>query len=530
MRLKIGSRKSDLARVQAFMVGDALQQSNKNLEIEYDFRESLGDKNQADPLWQMPAKGVFTEDFYDGLCNGRWDLVVHSWKDLPVEERERTKIVATLPRADARDILIVPRKYIAKISESKELRVLSSSPRRQHNLKSFLSEVIPVLDLRVEFHDIRGNVQTRLRKLLSGEGDALVMAKAALDRMLLAEREEFSETRNFMHEVMQESNWMILPASINPAAAAQGALAIEISRERKDLEPILNKINCEETFTLVQSERSIHSMLGGGCHQKIGVNYYSHAEGNIISIRGETESGTALATFDILPKEELKKATFAKEYLEKTLVMANKSEAVHPSREGAENFWPNIKDKQQLFDRKRVEAELSLDDASAILITKINAMPPKFSAPKGVLLWSSGIQTWKKLAELGYWVNGTLDSLGESTLPRSLPWLESALDWVKFTHSQSPKREGIRNIATYSLEPKSKLEGDLRNYDRFFWMSGTQFTEALRHWPELREKEHNCGPGNTLQELRSILGEDREIGLFLSLDDWIQFQSRRRNS
>ena len=109
MRLVIASRKSDLARMQALKVGDALKKAHPHLEIHYHFRESLGDLNQVNPLWQMPEKGVFTEDFLTGLIVGEFDLVVHSWKDLPTEKREKTEVVATMKRADPRDLLLVRR-------------------------------------------------------------------------------------------------------------------------------------------------------------------------------------------------------------------------------------------------------------------------------------------------------------------------------------------------------------------------------------------------------------------------------------
>src|SRR5438132_8985366 len=107
MRLVLAARRSELARIQAIEVGDALRKANPQVTIEYSFHESLGDRNQNDPLWQMPEKGIFTQDFRVGLLSGEFDLVIHSWKDLAIEEQDETEIVATLPRADARDLLLV---------------------------------------------------------------------------------------------------------------------------------------------------------------------------------------------------------------------------------------------------------------------------------------------------------------------------------------------------------------------------------------------------------------------------------------
>jgi len=90
MRLTIAARKSDLARIQAYMVGDALQKNFSELEITYRFSSSLGDRNQHDPLWKMPEQGVFTQDFIRQLESGEVDMVVHSWKDLPTKTNAKT--------------------------------------------------------------------------------------------------------------------------------------------------------------------------------------------------------------------------------------------------------------------------------------------------------------------------------------------------------------------------------------------------------------------------------------------------------
>ncbi|MBC7371099.1 MAG: hydroxymethylbilane synthase, partial [Bdellovibrionaceae bacterium] len=166
MRLKISARKSDLARLQAYQVGNALKKKFAELEIQYNFRESLGDKNLTDPLWRMPEKGVFTEDFVQDLLDGNTDLVVHSWKDLPTAPRIGTQIVATMPRADQRDLLLFKKNDADKVRSSKHLKVFSSSPRRAYNLENFLKTHMPYGLRSVEFCNVRGNIQTRVRKMM----------------------------------------------------------------------------------------------------------------------------------------------------------------------------------------------------------------------------------------------------------------------------------------------------------------------------------------------------------------------------
>ena len=166
MRLKISARKSDLARLQAYTVGETLQKKIENLEIEYRFKESLGDINLHDPLWKIPEKGVFTEDFFGELISGETDMVVHSWKDLPTEGKSETFIAATLPRADQRDLLLFKKSSFASVKESRHLKVFSSSPRRSHNLTPFLKSHFPWGLDNVSFESVRGNIPTRIRKLL----------------------------------------------------------------------------------------------------------------------------------------------------------------------------------------------------------------------------------------------------------------------------------------------------------------------------------------------------------------------------
>src|SRR6266508_1649151 len=151
MRLVLAARRSELARIQAFQVGQALEKLNPQVNINYSFHESLGDRNQNDPLWQMPEKGVFTQDFREGLLRGDFDLVVHSWKDLAIEEDPETEIAATLPRADARDLLLVRKDRWPEVERTGVISILTSSPRRAYNLDSFLRETLPAKLRQVNF-------------------------------------------------------------------------------------------------------------------------------------------------------------------------------------------------------------------------------------------------------------------------------------------------------------------------------------------------------------------------------------------
>ncbi len=492
MRLKIGARQSDLARLQAYSVGDALEAKFPKLKIEYAFKASLGDKNLTNPLWKMPEKGVFTEDFIADLENGDVDMVVHSWKDLPTEHRESLEIAATLSRADLRDILFVRKDRVANLNG--RLRVYSSSPRRAHNLTDFLKTHLPFGIKAVEFVSVRGNVPTRFKKFLSDDVDAFVMAKAAMDRLLSVERAEFGEVQNVLREQITKCLWMVLPIKINPPAAAQGALAIEILKSRSDLKDTLALINHESTFACVEEERKVLRSYGGGCHQKIGVAVVQKNFGKLRSLKGLTDQGKTLSEWSLNQHKNWK---------------FKESE-----------IWPLDPKESQFFDRVPMLQSQNLIGGRGIWVAKSEALPESWELSLDQLVWTSGLDTWEKLAARGVWVNGSAEGLGEVE-DMQLGSLAPEAEWVKLSHSDAEDVSRFPMIANYKLIPKSNPP-DLKGKKCFYWMSGSSFREALKKYPEILDAYHACGPGNTYQFLRKMIGNDSRIGIFLSYDSWKQ--------
>ena len=550
MRVTIASRRSDLARIQAFQVGEALRVAHPQLEINYSFHESLGDKNLNDPLWKMPEKGVFTQDFRAGLLRGDFDLVVHSWKDLAIEVDPETEIVATLPRADARDLLLVRRDRWAEVQRAGVISILTSSPRRAYNLESFLREALPAKINELKFENVRGNVQTRVRKMLEQDVDGLIVAKAAIDRLLsarvseppaargphegipsgvqdaggpnLAAFDEFAETRSFLREALSQCLWMVLPLSANPSAPAQGALAIEISCKREDMRALVAPLNCADTYTAVEHERAILRGYGGGCHQKIGVSVVRREFGEVTFLRGLTDDGVVLDSRSIeTPGTALDRVT-------------------------REQLWPLDASEARLFDieriaidplslweRVRVRAEVSSkssapsplpspkgrgsEDFPSLWIAKADALPENWTIGDRQIVWTSGLQTWKRLAKRGIWVNGSAESLGEHEPTRIETIAGSEIQWLKLTHERGYEGD-MPTLATYRLVPR---DGglDLAGRRHFFWKSGSSFAYALSQNPWLKEMQHYCGPGNTQRILR-------EHGVapvvFLDHEQWLE--------
>lgn len=497
MQLVIASRKSDLARIQSYAVGDALKKKFPQLEITYEFRESLGDKNLNDPLWKMPEKGVFTEDFYQGLVSNKWDMVVHSWKDLPVETRPDTKIAATMPRADVRDVLLFKKSSLNK--KKKDLTIYTSSPRRIYNLGACLRELLP-LKAQIKFESVRGNVQTRVRKLLESDADGLILAKAGLDRLLSADRFEFSETQVFLRKALQELHWMVLPVSLNPTAAAQGALAIEIATGRADIEDLLKEIHCEHTFQNVQAERTQLKEWGGGCHQKIGINVFSRDYGTVVIAKGQRDTGEIIDILSLSSQVEPVRGTFQK----------------------------NVKDSTW-FERQTVAPSDVYKSCNAHWVARAVALPKEVSFdPDTTLLWVSGVETWKRLAERGLWVHGTSDSMGEQEDPYIKLLDSRSRKWCKWTHSEGESFPLGPLVSTYKLVPKAKVPVLKEDVENFYWMSGSSFEAAIKTYPWLLNKTHWSGPGNTFKRIQSLLENQRAKGsarIALNLEQWQKLDS-----
>ncbi|HEY3103029.1 MAG TPA: hypothetical protein VGJ69_05525 [Pyrinomonadaceae bacterium] len=494
MRVILAARRSELARIQAFQVGRALQVTHPQITLEYSFHESLGDKNQNDPLWQMPEKGVFTQDLREGLLAGHYDLAVHSWKDLAIEADGETEIAATLPRADMRDLLLVRRDRWEEVKQKRRITILTSSPRRSYNLDSFLRVALPTQIDELIFEPVRGNVPTRVRKMWNPGADGLIVAKAALDRLLEAPEDEFAPTQAELRKALSQCRWMVLPLRANPSAPAQGALAVEIKIGRPEFREALSSLNCRDAFESAARERQILSSYGGGCHQKIGASVLRRLYGEITFLRGLTDGGIVLSDCRLAPARP------------------------RPPKMSRELMWPLKTSDAYWFKRARLPATIP---DSPLWIAKADALPDNASISDSQIVWTSGLKTWERLAQRGVWVNGCAEGLGEQETPRIKTLVGDDVQWLKLTHADAPAENGMQTLPTYRLIAKENgpsLDG--KQY--FFWASGSSFERALQLHPWLKSMMHFCGPGNTQMTLQR---RGIEPHIFLDHEQWLEEMS-----
>jgi hydroxymethylbilane synthase len=241
--IRIGSRGSALARWQADHIAAELRDRGHQVSIE--ILVTTGDRVQHAPFMQVGTKGMFTKEIEEALADERIDLAVHSLKDLPTELAEEFVIAAIPKRADARDAFVsVRHKSFAELPPGAV--VGTSSLRRQAQLRVLRSD----LDIR----ELRGNVDTRLRKLHEGQSDAIILAAAGLDRLGLSA------------DVKQ----LFSPQQMCPAAG-QGALAIECRTKDDATRALVSTLDDDATHFAVQVERAALAALGGGCHLPVGV-------------------------------------------------------------------------------------------------------------------------------------------------------------------------------------------------------------------------------------------------------------------
>ena len=255
-RLRIGTRGSSLALAQASQVEQALRAAWPGLETELVILRTKGDQVQDRPLSQVGQKGVFVSEFETALLEGRIDLAVHSGKDLPARLADGLDILAVLPRADARDVLVLPRRGAWENDgcEDAALQAFAALPegavigtgslRRQLYGKRLCPQA--------SFRLIRGNVDSRLKKLESGGYDGIILAKAGLDRLGITERER----ERFLFLPIPECRFL--------PAACQGIIAVE-GRCQDDFLRLAAAVDDRLTRIAFETERRALFNFGADC-------------------------------------------------------------------------------------------------------------------------------------------------------------------------------------------------------------------------------------------------------------------------
>lgn len=256
-RIILGSRGSELARAQTAMAAAALRQTWPELEIEARIIKTLGDTRGAatiDP--GMGRKGLFTGEIEHALSAGEIDVAVHSAKDLPSLATPGLELCSVLPRGVVDDVLV--RKVSGGLQPLQPRAIVATgSVRREHQLR-WKHPGIQIVDLR-------GNVPTRLRNLVTNSWDAIVLARAGVERLgyRVSDGQFDFEGRQLYAEVLPFEHFV--------PAGGQGVIALQVRNNDQRAREIIDRVNHLETYSCLRAEREFLRLLAGDCNSPVGV-------------------------------------------------------------------------------------------------------------------------------------------------------------------------------------------------------------------------------------------------------------------
>lgn len=255
-KLRVGTRKSKLSLKQTDMALQALKGAHPTLETEIVPFHTRGDKILDKPLWEIgnSGKGLFASEFEEMILHDEIDIAIHSGKDLPLFLAEGLEIIGVLERDDPRDVLVMP-----KGRRPEEVKIIGTGSLRRQQCAA---KIFPWAECKL----IRGNIHTRLQKLMNGCFDAIILAKAGLDRMGITEADGYT--------------FRVLSTEEFLPAACQGIIVAE---GRPELAELAGKMTHEETKWVFETEREVLMLLNADCSEPAAA--FAELEGGNIRLR-----------------------------------------------------------------------------------------------------------------------------------------------------------------------------------------------------------------------------------------------------
>lgn len=299
--IRIGTRGSKLALRQALLVQEAMEQADSGIKTELVVVHTKGDKIQDKPLAEIGDKGVFASELEQALLDGQIDLAVHSAKDLPMALTDGLGIAAVLPRGDVRDVLVIPKGgKMPQQAENRRFVIGSGSRRRQQQAVWMWENVV--------CENIRGNVDTRLRKLKEGGSggivyDGIILAKAGLDRLEINPGREEGFT------------FCPLPPEQFLPAACQGIIAVE-TMQASSVTGLCRRITDAETELCFQVEREVLARLAADCSEAAAAWCRREQDGLTLDVMYAGKKERLACTADSHINEEADKAGLLRAGLE----------------------------------------------------------------------------------------------------------------------------------------------------------------------------------------------------------------------
>lgn len=489
---KIICRNSKLSLIQANIVKKIIEEKNTTYYIDIVGKMSRGDLDTVTPLYAMGDKNIFTQDIENVLLEKKADIAVHSLKDLSAEKLDDTHFYhAFFDRDLLQDILIFrPNFHVEEVLRGgASFRLGTSSLRREELVPPFLKENIFPNHIHITVKPIRGNVDTRLRKLHAGEFDAIVLAAAGLNRLC-----RFDDN---VKTLLKDYKIVLLPLIACPSAAGQGALVAQCLTQHQEAVEILKQLNDEKLAIQLANERQIAKKWGGGCHQRFGVVSFEVRNNIFTRIAGQIQHAEKSETLDDfifdLPKKSVENFDI-------------KNKKLFSSTDFMRDFFDyeffTLAEKD--FDR--------LNNADAIFVAHHRAIqkginPRLVELLRNKQVWVSGSRTWRELSKNGIWITGSADAFGFHYLDKVFDSNLFCIDKkniVVLTNEQAAQHwqaEGIETVSSYRLKPNlsEAATTELQESDLFFWTNFEQYEIAK---PFLKKDIfHACPSGKTAELL-----------------------------
>ncbi len=518
---RLGTRRSLLARAQSSAVARMLERAHPGLVVELVGIDTRGDRILDVPLSQVEGKEFFTAEIDAALRSSAVDATVHSFKDLSLERPAELHLAAVPARENPRDVIFFAGDVARQLECGEILRIGSSSPRRQAFVPGFLEQALPHRGAagaggraaRVQLCELRGNVDTRLRRLRERRGterhlDGVVLAFAGLARLW---QDEAVGAGPILRELLDGLPRMVLPLDWCPAAPAQGALAVECRSDDAATRALLAAIDHASTRTDIAAERALLAERGGGCHQRFGATQrQADGLGTLLYVRAADETGTA-GEARVLASELRWRAP--------------------PPPRGTVQAWDGSTQPAPEIEPlpgAAAACERALAGAPAAFIAHRRALPdmPATEANRCAHIWVPGSGTWFALAARGVWVEGSAESLGfgalASMIAAPLLALPPTHDWLALTSSEAAQGWGeIPLLATYRHRPladarSAAAAGPPSGCTQAWWHSAVQFDRW--HSRVGAGCQHACGPGKTAEAVRKA--GVRALTVFPSVQHW----------
>ncbi|MEO7385798.1 MAG: hydroxymethylbilane synthase [Gammaproteobacteria bacterium] len=513
-RLRLGTRGSLLAVAQSRLVASTLQGLHPDLEVELVTVSTRGDRNRDVPLQDVQDPDFFSAELDDALLAGNVDCCVHSLKDLPAVRPPGIARAALPPRDNPRDVIVWRGDVPARLTTGATLRVGSCSLRRQRNVADFLAWALPAAagPPALEFVPLRGAVDVRLgqlqlRRTDSGALDGVVLALAGLSRLW-----NDPAGRIALEPRLAGLRWMVLPLTKCPAAAGQGALAVECRAGDEPTLELLRTLHDPATAELVALEEQAVAGAGAADRPATGATAIRHGElGPLCFVRGRAAS--------VGPSEILERLDW------------NRPPPPPPGARGFDGIaW------QRACRRQPVEAVPQLErqaSGGAVFVAYWHALQ-YHDVPAGTRLWVSGVESWRRLASRGLWVEGCGDNLGfaevKPTLECPVLGLPPLREWTALTYGWAVagwKTSGVGTVlATYDIVPPTDeptlrgLQVSAAKATHFYWSSPEQFRALHPALPAAAN--HACGAGKTLQALRAAGVDSQPFPNGREWQHWLQ--------